>query len=80
MDLEETDLDNLIIRDKEYYRKRRNKILIIISIVLVVIAIVIVIIVLLLKKRGGKIICIYKTTKDNENIKLINATDIISFS
>ena len=80
MDLEETDLDNLIIRDKEYYRKRRNKILIIISIILVIITIVIVTILLLLKKRGGKIICIYKTTKENENIQLINTTDNISFS
>ena len=80
MDLEETDLDNLIIKDKEYYRKRRNKILIIISIILVIIAIVIVTILLLLKKRGGKIICIYRTTKENENIKLINADDNISFS
>ena len=80
MEFEELNLDNLIIKDKEYYRKRRNKILIIIAIIFGIVAIAVVITILLLIKRGGKIICIYKTTKDDENINLINKADDLSFS
>ena len=35
------DLDNLIIKDKQYYREKRKKILIIIIIILIVIGILI---------------------------------------
>ena len=80
MEFEELDLESLIIKDKEYYRKRRNKILKLIAIIFGIVAIVVVITILLSIKRGGKIICIYKTTKDDENINLINKIDDLSFS
>lgn len=79
MDFKDSDLENLIIKDKAYYRKKRKKILIIISIILLIVVIAFITIFLLLKKRGGKIICVYMTTEENENIQIINANESISF-
>ena len=68
-------LDNFVIKDKAYkeeIKKRRIKIsLIIISIIIVIISIAI-IVYKILTNDYGKIVCIYRTVKDDETIKLIN--------
>ena len=80
LDFEDSDLDRMIIKDKAYYRKKRNKILIIVSIILLIGIVAFITTFLLLKYRGGKIICVYITTEENENIKLINANESYIFS
>ena len=79
-ELPNIELDNLIIKDKEYHRKKKKKRLLIFLSILLVIIIIIIILILLLRRKGGKIICIYRTTKDNENIRLINANNDIDFA
>ena len=79
-ELPNTELDNLVIKDKEYLRKRKKKRLLIFLSILLVIIIIIIIIILVLRRKGGKIICIYRTTKDNENIRLINVNNDIDFA
>ena len=79
---ENSDLDNLIIKDKKYYKKKTIKILIIIFIILIVIGIIIglyFVIKEILRKKGGIIICFYRITQDNENIRLINITSNIKY-
>ena len=69
------ELDNLVIKNKEYRKKKRIKIIKIISIIfaiLIVIGVVLFIILTILANNYGKIICDYKTDNDNENIELIN--------
>ena len=80
---ENADLDNLIIKDKEYYHKKRIKRLIIIIIILIVIGILIGLFSIvreILKKKGGKIICSFITSNDNENLQIININEDIKFS
>ena len=76
------ELENLVIKDKEYYRKRRKKyILIFFLILFIIIAIAgVVVVYILFMNKGGKIICIYKTIEDNQNIILININETIDFN
>ena len=73
------DLDNLIIKDKEYYAKRRKKCLLIWIPILLVIITVIVLYFVLKPNENNQIICQYETKEDNENIILINIDDNIEF-
>ena len=74
------DLDNLIIKDKEYYAKKRKRyLLIVIPILLVIITVTIVLIIVLQPKIYNEITCQYETKKDNENIPLINIDNNIKF-
>ena len=62
------DLENLVLKDKEYRLKMRKIITIVLLIIITAIIITISLIFILrevLRKKGGKIICYYKTTKDN---------------
>ena len=79
VDFDNDDLDNLIIKDKDYYAKRRKKYLLILIPILSVIIIAIVLIVVLRPKKDNKIICRYETEIDNENVTLINIDDNIEF-
>ena len=79
VDFDNDDLDNLIIKDKDYYAKRRKKCLLILIPILSVIIIAIVLIVVLRPKKDNKIICQYETEVDNENVTLINIDDNIEF-
>ena len=79
-DFEDIMLDNLVIKDKEYYRRRKKKILLISLLILFIIIIIIIVIIIILKRKGGKIICIYKTIKDNERIHIINTNNDIDFA
>ena len=77
-------LDKLSIKDKENLLEKRKKniknfLFFFIPILLVLIGIGIAFY-FILKKKGGKITCKYITTKDNENILLINIKDDIDFS
>ena len=79
---EAEDLDNFIIKDKKYYgkkRKRKIKLLIILFFVITAIIIIIVVIKINQRKFGGKIICKYKSSV-NENVHLININEDIDFS
>jgi len=79
------DLDNFIIKDKKYYSKKRKRkiqlLLILLFILLVITAIIIIIVVIKRNQRkfGGKIICKYKSSF-NENVHLININEDIDFS
>ena len=80
---ENADLDNLIIKDKSYYYKKKKKLLIIFIIILIVIGIVIGLVFIfkeVLRKKGGKIICFYRTTQDNEDIRLNKINEDIKYS
>ena len=79
-DLENHQLENLVIKDKEYNCKRKKKILLIALLVLLAIIIIIIIILLALRPKGGKIICKYRTNEDNENIRIINTNNDIGFT
>ena len=79
-DLENHQLENLVIKDKEYNCKRKKIILLIALLVLLAIIIIIIIILLALRPKGGKIICKYRTTEDNENIRIINTNNDIGFT
>ena len=75
------DLENLIIKDKEYFRKRRNKrLLIFIPPIILIIVVVIVLVFVLTPKQDNKIICYYKTLKEDENVFLINIKDDIKYN
>ena len=76
----EANLEHLIIKDKAYKRKKMLKIIIIIILLLIFLGIIAVFLIYFLIYRGGKIICSYETTKDNEEVQLINIKDGISFS
>ena len=78
--LESNDLENLIIKDKNYYRKRRIKILSITIPIILVTAIVIALIILLMPEPDNKIICLYNIEKANESIILININNDINYS
>ena len=58
------ELEQLIIKDKEYFRKRRIKCLLIWIPIIVVIAVAITLIVVFRPKPDNKIICYYKTLKE----------------
>ena len=74
------DLDNYIIKDKDYYAKRRKKCLLIgIPILLVIITITIVLVIVLLPLTYNEVTCQYETKKENENIHLININNNIKF-
>ena len=80
---ENADLDNLIIKDKEYYRKKRIKATIIIFIIIIIIGILVGIFFIIkefLRIKGGKLICTFITSNDNENIQIININEDIKFS
>ena len=79
-ELENHQLENLVIKDKEYQCKRKKKILLIVLLVLLAIIIIIIVILLLLRPKGGKIFCIYRTIKENENIHIINVNKDIAFT
>ena len=74
------DLENLVIKDKEYHYKRRKKFLLIFIPIILCILIATVLAIILTMKWGGKIICKYPTTNDNENILLININNDIEYS
>ena len=74
------DLDNLIVKDKEYYAKRRKKCLLIWIPILLVIILAIVLYLVLRPKPDNKIICQYETLTDDENVILINIDDNIDFT
>ena len=78
--LENFDLENLIIKDKIYYKKKRKKILLISIPIILVITIVIILIFVLKPKPDNKIICHYQTLLDNENINLININNDIDYN
>ena len=78
--LESNDLENLIIKDKNYYRKRRIKILSITIPIILVTAIVIALIILLMPEPDNKIICYYNIINANENIVLININNDIDYN
>ena len=78
--LENFDLENLIIKDKIYYKKKRKKILLISIPIILVITIVIILIFVLKPKPDNKIICHYQTLFDNENINLININNDIDYN
>jgi len=74
------DLDNFIIKDKNYYAKRRKKCLLIWIPILLVIILAIVLYLVLRPKPDNKIICQYETLTDDENVILINIDDNIDFT
>ena len=77
---DDNNLDNFIIKDKEFYWKRKKKCLLAwIPILLVIIIIIIILVIVLQPKLDNKIICQYKTLKDNENVILINIKNNIDF-
>ena len=82
INFDDQDLDNLVIKDREYYSKRRQKIaLIIIPILLVLfVAGFIVLLILLLAKDNNKIICKYQTKEDDEYITLIKYQKNLDFT
>ena len=77
------DLENLIIKDKEYLAKKRKKYLLIgtliLSIIIVIIAITIVLVIVLKPKIYNEIVSQYQTKKGNENIPLHNINNNIKF-
>ena len=74
------DLDNFIIKDKNYYAKIRKKCLLICIPILLVIATALVLYFILKPKEDNKIICRYETKEDNENVILINIDDNIDYT
>ena len=63
--LENNDLENLIIKDKNYYKQKRNKILSITIPIILVVAIVIILTIVLMPKPDNKIICYYNIINEN---------------
>ena len=76
---ENMELENLIIKDKEYYRLKRKKILLIALPIILLIAIIIILIIIFRPKPDNKIICHYQIINSNENIHLININDDIDY-
>ena len=74
------DIENFVIKDKKYRSKKLKCGIIITVAILVFLAIIAVVLFFLLRYIGGKIICKYETTKDNEEVQLININDDITFS
>ena len=74
------DLENFIVKDKEYYARRRKKCLLIWIPILLIIITAIVLYFILKPKVDNKIICQYVTKIDNENIVLFNIDDNIEFT
>ena len=72
---ENMDLENLIIKNKEYYRLKKKKILLIVLPIILLIALVITLIIVFRPKPDNKIICHYQILNNNENIHLININD-----
>ena len=69
---ENTDLDNLVIKDNEYKSKKRMQLLARISpIVLIAIGLGI-LLYFLLRFNGGEMTCKYITKKENESVQLLN--------
>ena len=77
---ENYDLENLIIKDKQYYRKRKIKCLLFWIPLILVIGIVITLVVLLRPKPDNKIICHYQTQDGTENTTLININNNIEYN
>jgi surface protein len=79
---EHNDLENLLIEDKEYQCKRKIRIIIIIVAILIFIGILIGVFFIvreIKRKKGGKIICSFMTSSDNEIIRLIRTNEDIEF-
>ena len=75
---DQVDLDNLIIKDKEYTKKIWIKRIILFSFIffaILIIAAIIIIIIVIKNMTYGKIECIYQTLTNNETITLINWHD-----
>ena len=80
-DFTNQDMENFIIKDKKYFAKRRNKyLLIFIPLILLVIITGIVLYFVLKPIPDNKIICLYETETNNENIMLINIDNNIEFT
>ena len=64
------DLENLIIKNKEYYDKRRKKLILILVPILLVLAIAVIIVLLIIFKSKfiNEIICQYQTKEDEKFI------------
>ena len=77
---ENYDLENLIIKDKQYYRKRKIKCLLFWIPLILTIGIVITLVVLLRPKPNNKIICHYQTQDGTENTTLININNNIEYN
>ena len=77
---ENMDLENLVIKDKNFYKKRRIKKLMICTPIILVITLVIILTVVLKPKPDNKIICQYQTQRDNETIHLININSDINYN
>ena len=79
-------MDNLIIKDRNYYCKRRKKIFLILLILIIIIAVITGIVFLILflietfRKKGGKIICQYNILNNNENIHLKNIANDLDYN
>ena len=79
------ELDNFVIKDKEFYASRRKKAFIIAGLVLlaliVIAGIVIVILVIIkaLREKGGVITCFFSTSEEDEIIPIINIDDDIGY-
>jgi surface protein len=73
------DLENLIIKDKEYYKKRKKKCLLIWIPIIMVIVIAIILVIVLKSKPDNKIICKYKINEKIENFILININNDIDY-
>ena len=82
INFDDQDLDNLVIKDKEYYSKKRQKIaLIIIPILLVLfIAAVIALVFIFKPKVINEIICQYETENDNQYINIIKYNENVDFT
>ena len=78
----EEELDNLIIKDKEYYAKKRKKLILILVPILsvIVIAAVIAVIFIFKPKVINEIICQYETEKDNQYINIIKYNENVDFT
>ena len=75
------DLDNLIIKDKEYFAKKRKKRFLILALVLsVLIAVVIVLIIIFKPKEINEIICQYKTENEEKYINIIKYMKNVDFT
>ena len=79
-DNENNGLENLIIKNKDYYRKRRLKICLIIIPIIFFITIAIILIIFR-KSQENKIICEYIIDEENENekITLINIKNDVNY-
>ena len=78
----EEDLDNLIIKDKEYYAKKRKKLMLILFPILsvIVIAAVIALVFIFKPKVINEIICQYETENDNQYINIIKYNENVDFT